>query len=129
MQNVVIIDIDSSGILESLDTFMRDIRKNIYISYIPVITLTYKKDVNKIIAAISSGVDNFILKPFESDMFIERVQELLKEAELIKQSRKVIDLEYVNYLMHIGREFNQEEYLRFSETVFNKLVLDIISLG
>ena len=54
---------------------------------IPIIVLTYRGSVSKIADALGSGVDNFLLKPFETDSFLERIKTIFREIELKKHGK------------------------------------------
>lgn len=47
----------------------------------PVILCTVRSEVSPVAEGLNSGADDYILKPFEIDDFLERVKEVLKRKE------------------------------------------------
>lgn len=93
------------------------------------IILADKKDFRKIAAAIESGADKFIFKPFETDYFLERLKGLLKEIRLDRKKEKILDLNNINYLINLmtGEGDHKDFFLLFS-VIFNVLIIDKIKI-
>lgn len=60
---------------------LRDIRKMEGCEEIPVIMLTGLEDKQSVIESVNLGVCDYILKPFESDVLIERIEKALAESK------------------------------------------------
>jgi len=124
--DILLIDIDYPEITESSLELCQKLKKNARFSDLPVTILTYKKDVKRIASAIEAGVDNLVLKPFETDTFLKRIKTIFKEIELKKQGKKVLDLNYINFLIKLLDEGSREDFFLLSPVIFNRLVMDKI---
>lgn len=60
---------------------LRNIRNDFQISHIPVILLTAKGDEESKIKAISQGANAYIVKPFNKDYLVVRIEQLLDERK------------------------------------------------
>jgi len=123
---IVIIDIDSPEDAEASVELCRRLKREPRFSDLPVILLTYKKDGRKIADALEAGVDNFMLKPFETELFATNMTVLFKEIEIRRQGKKVLDLNHINYLIGILGDINREDFFVLAPVIFNKLVMDRI---
>lgn len=63
----------------------RNVKNNIEISHIPIILLTAKSDTESQKTGYKSGADFYLPKPFDIDLLLSVVQNLLRSKELIKQ--------------------------------------------
>ncbi|MBL3655840.1 hybrid sensor histidine kinase/response regulator transcription factor [Fulvivirga sediminis] len=99
--DIIISDMMMPG-MDGLE-FCAKIKENISTSHIPVIMLT-AKDTNKDkITGYKVGADDYITKPFSSDILVARVNNLLK-------SRKMLELRYeTNDLIHPDNVQNSKE--------------------
>ena len=120
---ITIIDIDSPKKTGALLELSRRLKKEPRFSDLPVIVLTYKKDGGKIANALEAGVDNFVLKPFETESFVARMTTIFKEIELKKRGKKVLDLSYINYLIKILSDVNREDFFLVAPIIFNRLIV------
>jgi len=121
--DILIMDIDSPETTEPCLKLCRTLKKSEHFSDLPIIVLTYKKDAKKIADSIEAGVDNFILKPFETDSFLSRIDTIFRQIELKSKGKKVLDLNYVNYLIKLISKTNREDFFILSSVVFNKLII------
>jgi len=62
------------------------IKKDIRISHIPVLLLTALNDVKDRISAINSGADAYLAKPFDDDLLIVQINNLLNSRKLLRES-------------------------------------------
>lgn len=122
--NLLIIDIDAPEMTEEYLRLCETLKKNPRLSDIPITVLTYKKDAQKIAGAIEAGADNFVLKPFETNSFLKRIETICKEIELKKQGKKTLDLNYINYLIELTGESSREDFFFLTPVIFNKLIMD-----
>ena len=60
-------------------TFYKELRKNRETAHIPVIVLTARNKMEDTFSAV--GVDAFIVKPFDAQELLAKVEELLKKAK------------------------------------------------
>ena len=122
--DILIMDIDFPKITESLLNLCRILKKDPYFSELPITVLTYKKNIKLIADSIEAGVDNFILKPFETDSFLSRIDTIFRQIELKSKGKKVLDLNYINYLIKLTSETTREDFFILSSVIFNKLIID-----
>lgn len=122
--DLLIMDIDDPKISDSLLELCRELKKDTISLPPPITVLTYKKDAKKIAAAISAGADRFVFKPFETDSFLKRIETIFKEMELKKQGKKVLDLNYLNFLIHLTRETGREGFFLLTPVIFNNLIIE-----
>ncbi len=57
-------------------------------SHIPIIVLTAKDQEESIKTFLDSGVDDYIVKPFHSELFISRIDNLIRKRTLLKNAYK-----------------------------------------
>jgi len=122
--DILIMDIDFPEALESLLNLCRILKKDPYFSELPITVLTYRKNIKMIADSIEAGVDNFILKPFETDSFLSSLDTIFRQIELKSKGKKVLDLNYINYLIKLTSETTREDFFILSSVIFNKLIID-----
>lgn len=93
------------------------IKSEIEISHIPVVLLTALSSENNQINGLSTGADDYIVKPFNNNILISRIGNLLKQREDLKHS-----FEY-RFINNNGELFFQENN---PENYFLKKITDII---
>lgn len=91
------------------------------------IVMTYKRDFRIILKAIESGVEYFIFKPIDPELFKSLVSNVAKKVELKQQGNRVLDAAYINYLTKYMINFTNEELIVFAPVVFNMLILGKLS--
>ena len=121
--NALIVDVDTSDIKEQLLESCRSLKEDLRFSNLPLIVLTYKKNSENIAGAINSGADGFLLKPFETDYLIKRMETIFKEVELKKHGKKLLDLHYLNFLVDLISETDREGFFLLAPIIFNQLVI------
>ncbi|MBB4038049.1 signal transduction histidine kinase/ligand-binding sensor domain-containing protein/DNA-binding response OmpR family regulator [Dysgonomonas hofstadii] len=67
----------------------RRIRKNVPTSTIPIILLTAKDDKSTELESINLSVDAFISKPFDPELLLSRVDQLLRSKEQIETKLRI----------------------------------------
>lgn len=122
--DLILMDIDYPEITEPSFELCRTLKKDPRLQDLPITILAYRKDAKKIRSAIEAGADNFVLKPFETVSFLERMKTIFKDTELKKEGRKVLDLNYVNYLIDLTSEASREDFFTLSSVIFNSLIMD-----
>lgn len=125
--DLLIMDIDTPKIIDKYLHLCQTLKKDARTSYFPIAVLIYKKDVKKIAGAIEAGVDSFMFKPFETDSFLARVETIFKQIELKKQRKKVLDLNFINYLIALAGETEHEDFFVLAPVIFNKLIIEKIN--
>jgi len=99
--DILIIDIDFSENTESLLNLCQILKKDQRFLEFPIMVLTYRKNTKIIANSIEAGIDNFVFKPFEANIFLNRINAILKGIELNSKGKKVLDLNYINYLIKL----------------------------
>lgn len=62
----------------------RQLRKNLKTAHIPIIMLTAKAEDGDRIQGLQLGIDDYMMKPFNPDLLVERVKNLLFQRERLK---------------------------------------------
>jgi signal transduction histidine kinase/DNA-binding response OmpR family regulator len=65
--------------------FCRKIREDGRTSHIPVILLTARADKDSRITGFDTGADDYVIKPFEQEVMISRMNNLLKERKMLRE--------------------------------------------
>lgn len=124
--DIFLMDIDDPEIAEDSLNLARMLRADARFKGLPIAVLTYKKNTKKLIEAIEAGVDLLVLKPFETDSFLKCIEDIFKEAELRSKGKKVLNLDYVNYLIELAGQMEREDFFAISPVIFNKLIIEKI---
>jgi len=84
--DIVITDI----VMPKIDGFqlLRRIKEDIRTCHIPVIMLTAKNSSENMIAGYKTGVDAYIVKPFETGVMLSQIAQLVKNRKLIHEKYK-----------------------------------------
>lgn len=77
--DVIILDID----MPEMDGYemLERIRKKEYLGYIPVIFLTSNADKKHVVKAIEGGADDYVIKPIDEDVLLDKVRTLINDDE------------------------------------------------
>jgi signal transduction histidine kinase/AraC-like DNA-binding protein len=67
----------------------RRLRKNVQASTIPIILLTAKDDKNTELESIHLNVNAFIPKPFDPEMLLSRIEQLLKQKQELERKFRI----------------------------------------
>jgi len=70
----------------------RRIRSNIPVSTIPIILLTAKDDKSTELESVNLQVDAFIAKPFDTELLLSRIKQLLKSKKQIEDKLRIENL-------------------------------------
>ncbi len=60
--------------------FCRNLRKDVLLAHLPVIMLTGRGDTKDMVTGIESGVDDYLIKPFEPETLLARIRMILKRT-------------------------------------------------
>ncbi|MCD6116034.1 response regulator [bacterium] len=75
--------------------FCRQIRADEQLQYVPVILLTQLFDPRDVIRGLLSGADNFVTKPYSEQFLVSRIQYILANQELRKNSITEMGIEII----------------------------------
>lgn len=121
--DILVMDIDDPRIARDSLKLTRTLKTDAGFKNLPIAVLAYRKESKKLIAAVESGADCFILKPFETDSFLARMEEIGKEYELRAKGKKVLDIVQINYLIDLAGQMERADFFAFSAVIFNKLII------
>ena len=88
-------------------TFCNKIKSNISVSHVPVLLLTAKSGKENVLSGFESGADDYVEKPFDTDILLVRIQALLENRERIwtQLQKKPVDKITSKKLTKLDREF------------------------
>ncbi|MGQ1785797.1 MULTISPECIES: hybrid sensor histidine kinase/response regulator transcription factor [unclassified Saccharicrinis] len=66
-------------------TFCNQIKNNLTVCHVPVLLLTAKSGKQNTLSGLGSGADDYIEKPFDTDIFLARIQTLLDNRNRVRQ--------------------------------------------
>lgn len=127
LYHISILDADfPHGISEGLDLCFR-LKNDEITKVVPLVLLTYKGRLDEIIAGLDAGADMFLLKPFEVDYFSERIKLIIKDMELKKHMKGVIDLALIEFLISLKEEGPSKRFMLalfkgFNIAIWNKIM-------
>ena len=125
MFDILLMDIGGADITDaSLVRFIGMVKKNLRFEDLPIILLAYKREGKKIADAIEAGANSFLFKPFETDYLLSRMNEIFKEIDIKKKGKKIIDLNYITFLIDLTSEGSGKDFYVLAAVIFNKLILD-----
>lgn len=58
----------------------KEVKKDIFLRHVPIIMLTGKKEVQDKVEGINAGADDYVIKPFEPEELLARVQMVLRRT-------------------------------------------------
>jgi len=109
--NLVVLDVnlpDTNGF-----DILRIIRTNALTTALPVIMLTGEDDVNSQVKGLTSGADDYVLKPFDLNVLYARILNLLNKS-LEKTRTKYDQKNLLNHLITLYSKRNYEIYTKHS---------------
>jgi len=119
---MIILDIDfPEGIKQGLKVSSK-LKEDGQAKDAPLIVVTYRANLTTIIESLDAGADNFILKPFETDYFLERTKFIITEIEARKKTKRVIDLALLSFIFTLKETEDKENLLRLLCKAFNRTV-------
>jgi len=122
---IFIVDIDMPDLENNYLEFCAKLNKDH--QKICGIAMSYKRDFKIVLKAIESGVEYFIFKPIDPELFKIFVSNAVKKTELMQQGKRVLDVAYINYLNKQMINFSNVEFNAFALVLFNSLILDKLS--
>jgi len=119
---MIILDIDfPEGIKQGLQVCSK-LKEDGEVKDTPLILMTYRANLTTIIESLDAGADNFILKPFETDYFLERTKHIIAEIEARKKTKRVIDLALLRFIFTLKEADDKENLLRLLFKAFNRTI-------
>lgn len=65
--------------------FTHAIKSNVSVSHIPVILITAKTEIETMLSGFKNGADDYISKPFDSQVLLAKIQSVLENRERIRR--------------------------------------------
>lgn len=96
---------------------------------VPVLMLTAKGEIEDKVAGLTTGADDYLVKPFEEAELVARIQALLRRAQMNKEQEEI--LKYKGLVVNLtSREVNfQNESIILTQTEFDLLHVFIQNKG
>ena len=69
------------------------IRQNEKTQHIPVVLLTALSDVWDIIRGLNVGADNYVTKPYDASLLLERIEDAVKQKSILDQEQFSVDVD------------------------------------
>jgi DNA-binding NarL/FixJ family response regulator len=66
-------------------TFVKKVRENAQTSWLPILFLSAKGQIQDRVAGLSKGADVYMVKPFEPDELVAQIEASLKQASRMRQ--------------------------------------------
>lgn len=87
--NLIILDID----MPEMDGYemLKRIRSKDYLGNVPVIFLTSNADKEHVVKAIESGANDYVIKPIDEDILLDKVRALIADDENDAEDEEVIE--------------------------------------
>jgi DNA-binding NarL/FixJ family response regulator len=85
MPNLIICDV----MMPEMDgyTFVKKVRENPQTSWLPVLFLSAKGQIQDRVTGLSKGADVYMVKPFEPDELVAQIEASLKQSERMRQAQ------------------------------------------
>jgi len=125
--DILVIDIDTPEIWESSFKLIKGLKADVRYTDLPMAVIAHGKETKKVIAAVETGVDIFLLKPFETDSFLKRVENVFANIELKSKGKKMLDLNFLNYLIELTGQMERDDFFALSPVIANKLIIEKIN--
>ena len=105
--DLIISDVMMPGIQG--DELCRKIKKDFTTSHIPVILLTAKADKNAVLLGLKSGADDYLTKPFDSEILKTKIKGVLHNREVMRRyfrsHHENLNMDYSNMCSPMDKEF------------------------
>ena len=87
--DVIILDID----MPEIDGYemLKRIRSKEYLGNVPVIFLTSNADKEHVLKAIEGGANDYVIKPIDEDILLDKVRSSIKDDEADAESDEIIE--------------------------------------
>jgi DNA-binding response OmpR family regulator len=95
---------------------LQELRK---FSSVPVLILTGMGNAKDVVAGLDAGGDDYLVKPFDSDIFAMRLQALLRRADLVPD---ILELEPLRLEVLSGRAYVNDVDLELQQKEFSLLL-------
>lgn len=73
--------------------FCKQIRQNTKTRHIPVILLTALSDVWDIVRGLNAGADNYVTKPYDANLLLERIEDAVKQKSTVDVEQFTVNVD------------------------------------
>ena len=109
--DLLVLDVMMPG--ESGLNFAKNLRKS---SQVPILMLTAKSDISDKIQGLETGVDDYLIKPFEPRELVLRIQAILKRHKLpMVEKPKEVSFGPFRYIIDKNLLFRDNEIVQLTE--------------
>jgi signal transduction histidine kinase/DNA-binding response OmpR family regulator len=99
----------------------RELKQDIKTSHIPIILLSVKFTESEIIRGLETGADDYITKPFNMDILLTRIKNLIKQRRQLQQR---IQLETVTHPEELGLSSLDDSLIKNMQETIEKNLSD-----
>ncbi|MBN2279879.1 MAG: response regulator [Candidatus Marinimicrobia bacterium] len=114
--DIVLLDVSMPG-TNGFD-ILRQIRTNVLLSMIPIIMVTGESDPNSQIEGLTSGAEDYIVKPFDLNVLYARVLKTLQKT-IVKTRTKFDQINLLASLISIYKKRNYQIFSKLMENYEN----------
>lgn len=100
----------------------RTLKSNPNFSEVTVVFITSKRDIKSIQKAIESGADDVIAMDHKEGIITESMETFFDKLRI--KSKRVLDLNLVNFLIQIVTKASREDFFTIAPVIINHLILD-----
>ncbi|MGR3319391.1 MAG: response regulator transcription factor [Candidatus Anammoxibacter sp.] len=126
MYYMCILDADfPGGVTEGLDVCKR-LKSTETTKTVPLVLMAYSDKLDDIISGLDAGADMFLLKPFETEYFLERIKLIIDDLKSKIYMKGIIDFALIEFLLTLKGDRDTGTFLLalskgFNCTVWNKI--------
>ncbi|MGR3220957.1 MAG: response regulator transcription factor [Candidatus Anammoxibacter sp.] len=127
MFHMCILDVDfPGGVTYGLDVCRR-LKSTEMTKTVPLVLMAYSDKLDDIISGLDAGADMFLLKPFETEYFLERIKLIIDDLESKKYMKGIIDFALIEFLFKLKWDQDTIKLISvfskgFNCTVWNKII-------
>jgi len=99
------------------------------VSDVPILLLTAKGNTEDKVIGLTSGADDYLVKPFEEAELVARIQALLRRAKKTKEQSDTLKYKGITMSISSREAYYQEMIIRLTQTEFDILQLLIENKG
>jgi len=104
MPDLVITDLMMPGPIDGLE-LCRRMRSSQLLNHVPIIIITAKTTEDDRVRGLQAGADAYLVKPFNSEELLVRVEKLLERQQLLRQKFMLADAQPATELSAEDRQF------------------------
>jgi len=91
------------------------------ISDVPVLMLTAKGEIEDKVIGLTSGADDYLVKPFEEAELVARIQALLRRTQIQKEKEEILKYKGIVVNLTSREVFYEDKTINLTQTEFDLL--------